>query len=145
MLTNKKDTPFGYYRVTISTDANDPLLPTTDDWLLVLAQLQDRLSFRSLLNTELQSKAIATHIDLLAYSLKTYSIELAVFSVSTTTIRLVAAEATRYAFPNSLARPRIACVIAAANASAQSSGFGASFKLSCTRTISCTCFLSAFP
>lgn len=72
----------GYYTISIEPSQGRRLLLSNNERAFIIAQLQDILSVRSLLEEPNSHLRLASHIDLLAFSLLPSSIHLVVFSIS---------------------------------------------------------------
>lgn len=79
--SQKQDTP-GYYSVTISSIDERKLLSSNNDRAFIVSQLQDLLSGRSILESPAPHRHLASHIDLLAFSIQGRDIRLIAFAIS---------------------------------------------------------------
>jgi hypothetical protein len=80
-----KMTRFGkshYYLVTIRSGSTRALLGSNNERAFMIAQLQELLNARSILEDPQNYRALAHHIDLLAFSLLPYTIQFVLFAIS---------------------------------------------------------------
>jgi hypothetical protein len=87
---------YGYYLVTLSSQAGCRLLHSNNERAFVISQLQDLLSPRLLLGSVPPHKQLASSIDLLAFSITSGSIQLLLFSIDSSIVsRFTASISTR--------------------------------------------------
>lgn len=73
----------GYYRISLyPTPQNARLFRSNMSRAFIVAQLQELLAVRTILEEPLAKRFFASHIDLLAFSLLTQRVELVIFSIS---------------------------------------------------------------
>lgn len=78
----------GYYYLQLkSVGQNNKLLPSNTSRAFVVAQLQDLLAVRTVLEEPLARRLFASHIDLLAFSILPTHITLIVFSIASTSVK----------------------------------------------------------
>lgn len=82
METRIHTTKADYFFISIYPGSTVKLLASNNERAFIISQLQDILSARSLLEDPGALYRLASHIDLLAYSILTNSIQLVVFSIS---------------------------------------------------------------
>jgi len=80
----------GYYIVTLGALFGKRIISSNDERAFVISQLQTILCWRSLLEYPQIHRALAPHIDLLAFSILDTDIRLIVFSISPQSARLLA-------------------------------------------------------
>ncbi len=78
----------GYYEVSIASPFYTTLLATNTERAFIIAQLQELLSTRSLLEEPDAHRRLASHIDLLAFSLLPKSMRFVLFSISPQSVSL---------------------------------------------------------
>lgn len=76
------DTKAGFFTMTLRHSSRSSLLASNNERAFVVSQLQDLLEMRSLLEDSQAHHRLASHIDLLAYSVLPQSIKLLVFAIS---------------------------------------------------------------
>lgn len=82
-MENEQTSPSaGYYLITLSAVFNTRVLSSNNERAFVISQLQDVLGRRSLLEEPDVAKRLASHIDLLAFSILDTTIKLVVFSIA---------------------------------------------------------------
>jgi hypothetical protein len=82
MENEQKSPSAGYYLITLSAVFNKKILSSNNERAFVISQLQDILGRRSLLEEPDVGKRLASHIDLLAFSVLDTTVKLVVFSIS---------------------------------------------------------------
>lgn len=80
------DTTPGYYLLTIGTVGGVRFLRSNNERAFIIAQLQDLLNTRSILEEPTPHRRLAAHIDLLAFSIQPTDIRLIIFSISRTSL-----------------------------------------------------------
>ena len=78
---------YGYFSVRVSKQGGTLLLRSNSERAFVLAQLQDLLGVRTLLEDPESRKRLSAHVDLLAYSINGSHVQLLIFSLSRTDAR----------------------------------------------------------
>lgn len=73
---------YGYFSVRVSKQRGMLLLRSNSERAFVLAQLQDLLGVRTLLEDPDSRKRLSAHVDLLAYSITPGHVQLLVFAIS---------------------------------------------------------------
>lgn len=81
---------YGYFSVRVSKQRGMLLLRSNSERAFVLAQLQDLLGVRTLLEDPESRKRLSAHIDLLAYSINSGHIQLLIFALSRADARALA-------------------------------------------------------
>jgi len=74
----------GYYHITLSSQDARPLLSSNNERAFVITLLQDLLTPRLLISEIPEYKQLASCLDLLAFSIRTTSIQLVLFSIDET-------------------------------------------------------------
>lgn len=77
----KMQSLYGYFRIRITPREGRFLMRSNNERAFILSQLQDALSPRLLINSTPAYKQLASCIDLLAFSIRSASIELIVFGI----------------------------------------------------------------
>lgn len=77
----------GYYFLTIQAGDGRTLLASNNERAYIVTQLQDILSMRSLLEDSEAYLRLASHIDLLAYSIQKQHIQLLLFAIAESSAR----------------------------------------------------------
>lgn len=95
MNTSPIHTTAGYYRMTMSSLDTRMLLRSNNERSFVLSQLQDLLCARSVLEAPVPQRHLASHIDLLAYSIQDRDICLLVFTISPSSLHELSREISR--------------------------------------------------
>ncbi len=72
---------YGYYHISITAQSSAILMRSNSERAFTIAQLQDLLSPRLILDEIPAHKQLASCIDLLAFSITTHSIELLLFAI----------------------------------------------------------------
>ncbi len=80
-IQQKHDTP-GYYALSISSIDDHKLLYSNNERAFIIAQLQDLLTARSILEISSPHHRLAAHIDLLAFSIQDRDIRIIAFAIS---------------------------------------------------------------
>mgnify|MGYP007068584775 CR=1 FL=1 len=79
----------GYYLVTLRPHTFGVLLGTNNERALIISLLQDILTSRSLLEESSTHTKLASHIDLLAFSILKEGIQLVVFSIAKSSLTIL--------------------------------------------------------
>lgn len=102
---------FGYFTLRISPSLPGRLLSSNNERLFILSQLQNLLGTRSRISDVPLYRQLATHIDLLAYSITEADVQIIAFALSPASLRRLAGEiierldeyqyssSTRYGWP----------------------------------------------
>ena len=80
-IQQKHATP-GYYALSISSIDDHKLLYSNNERAFIIAQLQDLLTARSILEISSPHHRLAAHIDLLAFSIQDRDIRIIAFAIS---------------------------------------------------------------
>lgn len=82
MKSTRKKLDAGYYLVTLSGQIGRPILRSNNERAFIISQLQDLLGRKSLLEEPAIRHRLASHIDLLAFSIVESNIQFVAFSIT---------------------------------------------------------------
>lgn len=83
---------FGYYHISIQGSSSRALFGSNNERAFVLSFLQQTLSMRTIIESPLGYRTLATHIDLLAFSLTRSSCQLVLFGISLRSVKILCAQ-----------------------------------------------------